>query len=334
MDAVALYEEACARGVELSGHYNRNVKVQADTGPVIVRIRAGESEPMDLRLWPEAEVLRAIAPWVKSAPRLLYVGTGPDFQVHEFVAGRRIDELVPPGKPLPDAVLKGIESFFGDLLRVPLSALPAVPGHWPGDGDTAGFAERLLGLVGKIRQRGHQGAGELYEALGVPDDPCGPLRDRARGMAERRFRLLHADIHRKNMILTDEGDLAFLDWELSLWGDPVYDLADHLHKMSYSRAERTLVTDGWIRSAPEECRINWRVDLDYYLAYEAVKSAVVDTVRWGRRIATAQDAPGRKALSTELAGKLAAAAPHWAAEGVPPVPEPEEIEDAVARCVA
>ncbi|WP_328725642.1 aminoglycoside phosphotransferase family protein [Streptomyces sp. NBC_00259] len=332
MDPVALYEEACAREGE-SGHYNRNVRMEADSGPVVVRMRSGDPEAMDLTLWSEADVLSAIGPHVPAAPRLLHASTDPGFQIHEFVEGRRVDALFPDGKPLPEPVLDSIETLFGRLLRVPARALPEVPGDWPHDGDTAGFAGRLLGLVRVIRRRHDATAGGLYEALGIPEDPCTLLQERAAGLAERPFRLLHADIHRKNMILGRRGQVVFLDWELALWGDPVYDLGDHLHKMSYSPAERHVVAEGWERAAPSECRTQWSRDLGYYLAYEAVKSAVVDTIRWGRRIAAEQDREARSTLAGELADKIAAARPHWTA-GPRPAPEPSDIESAVEHWMA
>ncbi|MEU9006417.1 aminoglycoside phosphotransferase family protein [Streptomyces sp. NPDC048551] len=330
MDAVALYEEALALGAGQSGHYNRNIRVETADGPAVVRMRNGHAEVMDLTLWPEPEVLAAIADHVPSAPRLLHAGTDPDFQIHAFVRGRRVDTLGPAESRLPHAVLTGVEGLFRDLLRVPESALPRVPPDWPGDGDTPGFADRLAALVQMIRYRGDEETQALYGALGVPKDPCALLRERFRGLTARRFGLLHADIHRQNMILTDDGRVAFLDWELALWGDPVYDLADHLHKTAYRADEAGEVVAGWERSASQECRRGWSSDLDHYLAFEAVKSAVVDTVRWGRGIARAGDAGERARLAGELAAKLAAARPHWEA-GDRPLPEPREIEEAVAR---
>ncbi|OKK15198.1 hypothetical protein AMK16_28610 [Streptomyces sp. CB00455] len=330
MDALALYEQARAQGTTLAGHYNRNVRVQGDGSPVLVRIRAAASENMDLTLWPEAELLEAVNPYVASAPRLLHAGTGPDFQIHEFVSGPTVEELVPEGGPLPPAVLPAVEGLFGDLLRVPAAALPSLPAHWPRDGDTAGFAELLLGLVREIRQRGGGRSARLYEALGIPGDPCAVLHHRAGNLSRRPFRLLHADIHRKNMILGDAGRIAFLDWELALWGDPVYDLADHLHKMSYTPAERSGVMEGWQRAAPEACRSGWQADLDYYLAYEAVKSAVVDAVRWGRRIAASPEPEVRRSLAGELADKITAARPHWE-PGTARPPGLREIEAAAER---
>lgn len=328
MDPVALYEEARAREGAQSGHYNRNVRVETDSGPVVVRMRSGAADAMDLTLWPEADVLAAIAPHVPSAPYLVHAGTDPDFQIHEFIEGRVVDDVHPAGKPLPEPVPAAVETLFTDLLRVPAHALPPLPGHWPRDGDTTAFAERLLDLVRTIRRRGDASITGLYDALGVPKDPCAALHDRAAALSTRPFRLLHADIHRKNMILTPQNQVVFLDWELALWGDPVYDLADHLHKMSYIPSERRGVLSAWQRAAPPECRARRQDDLAYYLAYEAVKSAVVDTVRWGRRIAMAKDNRSRATLSHELATKLAAAHPHWLAE-CPSPPTPTDVQAAV-----
>ncbi|MCX5587905.1 aminoglycoside phosphotransferase family protein [Streptomyces erythrochromogenes] len=332
MDFLELYEHAATQRSGLAGFYNRNVRVQTEEGPVLVRIRSSSSESMDLACWPEAELLAALDGHVPAAPRLLHAARNPDFQIHEYVAGRRVDELAPDGKPLPDAVLKAVEGFFGTLLRVPSTVLPPTPADWPPDGDTPGFAGLLLELVRHIRHRGDAAVRSLYEALGVPDDPCCVLASRAHRLSRRPFRLLHADIHRKNMIMAEGGRVAFLDWELALWGDPVYDLADHLHKMSCTPADRRTLTEAWERSAPDECRNGWRADLDFYLDYEAMKSAVVDTVRWGRRIAGTGDADERRRLSLELAGKLAAAQPHWSADA-PTATEPGEIEAAVCRCL-
>ncbi|MDI2130892.1 phosphotransferase [Yinghuangia seranimata] len=333
MDAVAIYHEALARAAletretALAGFYNRNVRVDdPELGPVLVRIPGADAEAMDVTLWTEPEVLEAVCPHVPLAPRLLHVHADPPFQIHEFIAGRRVDDVAPDGKPMPDTVLDGVERFFRSVLRVPRPVLPPVPEGWPADGDARAFAARLLGFVREVRDRGDAAAQGLYSALGVPADPCAALAERAeRELGSRPFRLLHADIHRKNMILTDRGRVVFLDWELALWGDPVYDLADHLHKTAYTAADRQRVVEGWERVAPQECLAGWRTALEFYAAYEEMKSAVVDTVRWGRRIGEASTTRERARLGEELRVKLAAAAPHW---GGVRVPDGDEVEGA------
>lgn len=318
MDVTALYHQAREQeATEQTGHegfYNRNIRLTTEEGhPVVVRMRkpGADTEVMDPRLWPEQDVLTAIAPYVTSAPRLLHANKIPDFQIHAHIEGHLLADLAPDGTPLPGPVLPALESLFTQLLRVPREVLPPLPADWPADRDTPAFALTLLNLVREIRHRGDERINGLYDSLGIPKDPCATLEARATTLAPRPFRLLHADIHRKNVILTPDGQVAFLDWELALWADPVHDLADHIHKMSYTSPDRAAMLDAWERAAPPECREQWREDLDFYLAYQATKSAVVDTVRWGRHIAEERGEGLRRSRAGELAGKLAAARPHW-----------------------
>ncbi|MER6143519.1 aminoglycoside phosphotransferase family protein [Streptomyces sparsogenes] len=329
VDVISLYRKACEHDTALSGYYNRNVRVESDDGPVMVRVPSAGAETMDLAIWPEAALLDAIGPHVPSAPRLMHANIDPPFQIQEFVEGALLDDAHPAGAVLPDAVLDDIAAFFSQLLAVPVDELPATPSDWPKDGDTASFAELLLRLVRSIRVRGDQSTARLYRDLGVPEDPCGLLARRVTGLSARPFRLLHADIHRKNIILGADRTV-FLDWELALWGDPVYDLADHLHKMSYLPAEDERITAAWARVAPPECRAGWEEDLRFYRAYERMKSAVVDTVRWARLIASAAEPQERRAYAVELADKLDAARPCWTPAS-DTVLTPDDIERAVDR---
>ncbi|MEU5235575.1 aminoglycoside phosphotransferase family protein [Streptomyces lydicus] len=329
MDAIALYQEACGRHDALSGHYNRNVRVDSVDGPVMVRIPSGGAESMDLTMWPEHAVLEAIRPYVTSAPHLLHVQADPLFQIHEFIVGPSLDEVCPAGTPLPAEVLDAIGALFAQLLRVPTAKLPDPPDDWPSDGDTVSFVALLLRLVRTIRAAGDEATGRLYRELDVPDDPCALLEQRAGALRARPFRLLHADIHRGNVI-TQGSRTVFLDWELALWGDPVYDLADHLHKMSYLPGEREQMVTTWQRVAPAACRVGWEEALAFYLAYERMKSAVVDTVRWARLIAAAPTPAERRVFASELADKLRAAQPFWE-PGSRSGCSSEDVERAVAR---
>lgn len=329
MDALALYEKARAHEGSLVGFYHHNVRIDTDRGPVLVRTPGPDAEPMDLTLWSEAAVLEAIRPHVSRAPRLLHSHSDPDFQIHEFVEGRLVDDLCPDGASrLPTAVVEGVERFFDELLRVPDTVLPPVPADWPANGDTTGFALLLLDGVRGIRARADAAVEGLYRDLGVPADPCRLLAGRAAELSGRPFRLLHGDIHRKNMILTEDAGVVFLDWELALWGDPVYDLADHLHKTGYTPDDRDRVLAGWERVAPVDCLVGLREDVAYYTAYERMKSTVVDTVRWGRRIASAPAVDERQRLAAELRDKLVLGAAHWG--GQAPT-GPEEVERAAVR---
>jgi thiamine kinase-like enzyme len=92
---------------------------------------------------------------------------------------------------------------------------------------------------------------------------------------------VHCDIHRKNMIHTPDR-VVFLDWELALWGDPLYDLAVHISKMGYLEDERERVVDEWLRVMPATATAGWTEDLATYLVHEQVKEALVGCIRYVR----------------------------------------------------
>lgn len=297
----------------VSGFYNQNVRVDVGPGAVNVRIPIPASDMMDLSIWPEAGVLAAVGGRVTRAPRLLYACERPPFQVHEFIAGDVLDDIAPRGRPVPGHVLGDIGELFAELHRIERAALPVLPDGWPVDGDTAGFARRLSELTRTVHERFGTGFRSLFSVLGIPADPLETIEQRWDDLAPRPFRLLHTDIHRKNLIVRD-GRTYFLDWELALWGDPVYDLAVHLHKMAYLGREADDVIRRWQRAtAPDGgSPPAWRADLDRYLAHERVKSSIVDTVRYTKLVADpATDAAQRTALIDKLTRKLAAAHTVW-----------------------
>ncbi|MFF0635945.1 phosphotransferase family protein [Nocardia sp. NPDC004151] len=79
----------------------------------------------------------------------------------------------------------------------------------------------------------------------MPDDPFTTIEAGWRTLESRPFRLIHADTHRKNMIIRDGRQVVFLDWELGLDCDPGYDVASHLHKMGYQPDEYATFLNLW-----------------------------------------------------------------------------------------
>lgn len=301
------YQPAAERTDASSGFYNHNIRMETPTGEVIVRIPISGSDVMDLKIWPEAEVLRAIRGTVTHAPRLLYSTTQPDYQILECLPGQVLDEIAPRSVAVPRHVLGDVIELFGQLGRVPRADVPSLPPGWPSDGHTSDFARRLSAVTADVHARFLPDFGDLYAAFGIP---IAALADTDRNwemLRPRPFRLLHTDIHRKNIIISDEISF-FLDWELALWGDPVYDLAVHLHKMSYTSEERSALVGGWSSVVTGADSNGWQEDLDVYLAHEKTKSAIVDTVRYTKIITERDlDINSRIALIDKLVGKINAA---------------------------
>jgi aminoglycoside phosphotransferase (APT) family kinase protein len=322
-----LYRAALA-ATGSSGFYNKNVRIDGPSGPVIVRIPLHGADNVDLRIWPEHEVLTAIAPYVTHAPRLLQVCASPVYQVHEFVAGDVLDDIAPRGRRVPPVVLEAVVELFSQLAVVPGQVLPPLPEGWPGDGDSAVFARVLSGTTQNVYDTFAGKFGRLFAELGVPADPLARIRERWPTLASRPFRLVHSDVHRKNMIISSER-VVFLDWELALWGDPLYELAVHFHKMGYQDDEREAVLTRWVAAMDPELTCGWERDLLAYLAHERVKSAIVDTVRYTQLITSGKlSSAEEQDLIDKLAAKHAAAAAVW---GLPEPADSGRIDKAVRR---
>ncbi|WP_299539551.1 phosphotransferase family protein [uncultured Streptomyces sp.] len=325
-DFMGMYKVATARESGERGHYHRNVRVDAHGSSFVVRIPVPGVQVMDLAPWREDRVVGSLHPWVRSVPRLLFVHEDPYFQVQNFLPGKPVAQLYPAGRGIPDHLAGNVASFFADLLSFPVEEIPELPTDWPAGGDVRGFSAVMVEFGRALRLKYGEENPRLFADLDIPYDPFEALEREASRLTMRPFRLLHGDMHRGNM-LVEERRTSLLDWQLAAWGDPVYDLADHLHKMGYTRSDERRAVADWIAVAPEACRRGWRDDLEFYLRFQRIKSAVVDTVRWSRRISSAPPrSTERRDLVLSLTATLARARPYWSTGAVNPMGEGEVLQ--------
>ncbi|MFC4053899.1 phosphotransferase family protein [Actinomadura syzygii] len=304
-----LYERARAHSETAAGYYNDNVRVETPDGPVNVRIPIHGADMMDLRPWREDRVLTAIAPHVRHAPRLLHASADPPFQVHEFIVGDVLNDVAPRGVRVPAHVLDDVVRLFTQLTNVP--EVPDAPADWPVDGDTTAFAGLLSALTHRVYDTYREQYADLFAALAIPTEPLVPVDDLWQSLTPRPFGCVHADVHRRNMIVSS-GQTEFLDWELALWGDPVYDLAVHFHKMGYLPDEGDAVTERWLAAMPSEHTAGWEHDVEAYLTHERIKSAIVDAVRYSQLFAQGGPYPyPEHQLVASMTAKVNAARRYW-----------------------
>ncbi|MGH4027223.1 MAG: phosphotransferase family protein [Pseudonocardiaceae bacterium] len=293
----------------MSGSYHENVRVGTPGGPVLVRIPLPRADQMDLRVWNEWDVLGAVTQRVERVPRLLHVSADPPFQIHEFISGDQLNEFAPRGSRVPSTVIPDVLGLFDQLAGFRAADLPPLPGDWPEDGNCAAFGHLVSAATQRIYDDNRERFGGLLRALGIPDDPLAPVLAAWPALTSRQFRVLHADVHRRNIVLSSRG-AVFLDWELALWGDPLYDLAVHINKMTYLDDELRTLLSGW--AARADPVTDWSADLTAYLRHERVKSAIVHSIRYSKEIAAAgTTAPRRHTLTHKLTATLNAAAPIW-----------------------
>ncbi|MFH8617587.1 phosphotransferase family protein [Streptomyces sp. NPDC017979] len=324
----ALYEEARRSGEVAAGYYNRNVGVPTPDGKVNVRIPIDGADVMDVRVWHEEDVLACIRPYVSRAPELRHVSPTPRFQVHHFIEGRVLDGFSPRGSAVPDHVIGDVVDVMDQLARIPQEKALPLPADWPASGDSGGFGRLLARLTRQIHDAHREAYGPVFAAFRIPDEPLAVLEPRWDALTGRPFVVLHADLHRKNMIVSG-GATWFLDWELALWGDPLYEIAVHFHKMDYPDHQRAEVLKKWRSRLPARCTAGPDAELDLYLAHERVKSAIVDTIRYSKQLAGA-DERVRAFLVGRLARKVNAARAVW---GEAPTLTPERVARVLAPWV-
>ncbi|MFF5519258.1 phosphotransferase [Streptomyces coeruleorubidus] len=278
----------------LSGHHHETYVISLP-GPVPgdgrTRWKVRETRPgvlwFDRRcLASEEELLKALAGRVRGIPEVIDVG---GVELQRFVEGRTLGSLHRQGRPIPESLRRQIMATFADLLRVTpwtVRVERRCEAHdRPQDGDSAGFLERLVAFSQDRVYRGNLRAfEELFWSLGVDEDSFRHLRKHVSGMAERPFCLLHADLHRENLVVDRQERLWAIDWELAAFGDPLYDLATHLYLTRYPADQERRTTQEWC-SLVEDVRPgasrSWEKDLLRILDFKRAQSVFTDIIRLG-----------------------------------------------------
>lgn len=284
-------------GTRLVGLYNRNYVVElpeelsGETGlpprtPVKVRIPIKGADMCDVRIWAEDDLLDALARASKSgsvadAPRVL--ARGGDYSVQTYIEGRNLTEVHPCASDLPEWRLVEIGELFRQIAAVSVGDLPKVPVDWPRGDQSQLFYHRILAAAEGQADHFRADYGTLFHDLGLVPGLWDRRRSLTAALTERPFALLHTDVHRGNVIVRDGGGLALIDWELSLAGDPVYELACHLCRMPHDPERQwNSAVRMWAEavSAVAPARLEGlETDVEVYVALERLRSAHNDTVR-------------------------------------------------------
>lgn len=254
-------------------------------------------------------------------------------RLQRFIEGETLGSRYGSGRAVPDAMVAQIIDVFRELAVIrPWSlTLKRRCGRMerPADGDSAEFLERLVRFTEvNVYVRHHDEYGSLFEALGVTEVAFKHLGQRVKGLHERPFCLLHADLHRENLIVDPGGQLWVIDWELAMLGDPLYDLATHLDLMRYPPKQARRVTELWREAMPGVQRhavSGLEQDLPLLLDYKRAQSVFTDVIRSALTLKEG-DATARGELLPAAARKLHTVLRRAAAPlGLGCVPSPREV---------
>ncbi len=277
-----LYASSRTAGRSLSGyrHVNYVVRFDDDSRAVIrAPVNVDNHEP---RMFEESEVLRVLQESDVAAPRLLYQSTAPAFQVHSFVQGEPADRTVHDASP---AVVSALKDAIARLRTIGRSALGRDVGRHPWfgleDGDSESFAKRLSRWLLQSLVEAPDTVHRFFKHLGV--DPEAHLARNWSALtllSSRPFRLCHGDSSPQNcLVWADRG--TFIDWELSVWGDPAWDIASHLHRAGYQGDKYHIVKRALLNVAGSEERDVRRalVDIESLRQLEVLRSLILDCHR-------------------------------------------------------
>ncbi|MGW8374187.1 aminoglycoside phosphotransferase family protein [Streptomyces sp. ODS28] len=335
----------------LQGYHREWYVVRAE-GPLASLGRVKVGEPRDAVLWfdrrcfaSEEELVGALAELgMPHLPPLLRLEPdGPPFL--GYIEGKTLAELSPRGNDVAPELLGQIIAVFRSLARVRTGDLPVERtcslGDRAAEGDTGAFLHSLLRFtLNRVYRARHPVFGRLFDRLGVTGkalEPEAELGAAASRLTGRPFCLLHGDLHRANFIVDAERRLWTIDWELAMLGDPLYDLATHLHLMRYPERQEKDVIELWKRAVDETlpgATEGYAEDLPRYLAYKRVQSVFTDVVRQAIAV--------RDARPEELPQQLGVTAKtvHHVLEraagplGLDAVPAPGAVEDVYAEWAA
>jgi aminoglycoside phosphotransferase (APT) family kinase protein len=248
-------------------------------------------EPRENLLWfdrrcflSEERLLFDLQQRIDVVPEVVRVG---GFDLQRFVEGSTLGELFPSGEAVPDAVLAQIQGLFRQLVDITADTLSVERRCSPEDraveGDSAEFLDRLICFTqAQVYERNLPEYEALFAGLGLGPDSFRYLRKRVAGLQDRPFCLLHADLHRENFILDPAGKLWAIDWELAMFGDPLYDLATHLYLMRYPARQERILIQRWCETVEAIRRGSsrgWFDDLPKLRDFKKAQSVFTDVIR-------------------------------------------------------
>ncbi|MFI7403721.1 aminoglycoside phosphotransferase family protein [Streptomyces sp. NPDC049541] len=271
----------------LEGYHHETYVLLLPGGKLPVKFR----EPREGVLWldrrcfaSEEQLLRSLAGHITPIPDVVAVeGVG----LQRFIEGRTLPTRRMAGGRVPHSVFDQIVDLFHETVRIRPEDLWAERRceheDRAADGDTDGFLDLLIVFMQEqVYARNLPRFEGLFHELGLTHESFTWLRKRVSGMRTRPFCLLHADLHRKNLILDPQGRLWVIDWELATLGDPLYDLATHLYLMRYPPVQGVRMAQEWCRVVERVRRgssYGWAEDLPRLLAFKRAQSVFTDVIR-------------------------------------------------------
>ncbi len=299
---------------KLAGYYNHNYMIESNGQMYILRIPIRNAESMDLRLIPESMVLRYLEKESFLAPRMIYENEEEMFFIHKYIEGKTFSHTYPENTSFPDWIPVNIANQMKKLHRLKPQNFVPYCNHIAKSPNSSGFFQYLIMMVEDIYEKFKKPYAVHFKKLQFPKDPFKVVKINSLRLKPRQFTLCHCDIHKKNLIISEENknNLVILDWELALVADSFYDIATHFHKMGYIPSQEQLFLEHYLGQNREATffRDSWD-QIQIYLQLERVKSAIVDIVRMSQKFKEESSEKKKKFLAGQYQNILRKAWGIW-----------------------
>jgi aminoglycoside phosphotransferase (APT) family kinase protein len=276
----------------LSGTAHRNAVVwlpSAQRAVVVRRFAPEVAARRERGFYSEHGVLEAIratyadgTPEAPRVPRVLALGRDAlgSFSLHTYegplpAAGRVTPERLTPRHPVNGLRVREADALVDQLAA--LSRVDCAPLE-PAAGRPEFFSWLRAELVRLVASLPAPVLARAREN-GLPDPAALEALLAPLAVTPRTPGLLHGDLNPWNLVRLPGDDLALIDWELALTGDPLYELVRHLHLAPARPSLRARMFHRWSRALPPDRTAGWREDAPVYAHIERLRSAYLDLDR-------------------------------------------------------
>lgn len=184
------------------------------------------------RSTPECKIIEILQQHKIRSPKVLY--QCDKYSIQEFVQGKLLADVYQDHKNIDKSVIDQIARQICLLSTINEENLLRYT-SWNNNSD---FYQFQCSNTEKVFKDYHMNLKQLYNALSISPTIFDLLYSQASKISnDRKVSLMHGDMHKKNAIISDNGNLTFIDWELGCIVDITYDIAFHLHQMAYTEAD-------------------------------------------------------------------------------------------------
>ncbi len=286
--------EENSRGLEknlVEGHYHLNYVLPDEFCPVLLRIPKQDEELFDLKVFPEYQLLQLLAKTEILCPHPICNLQHDQGHYQTYISGITFKKLYPLLSRVPEHYVSLIAEEMLKIHSIPTtkinSLIKSVVQVKERFGDITkyncqNFFTDQIAYISKIWEKYRTLQPGLFDDLYFPKDPFDICKLKISQISNRELCLIHTDLHRANLIIHTVKSIGIIDWELSQYGDPVFDLATHFHLMKYHPSRERMFLDKYF----EKSHLNYDdiiYDLSIYRRFCEIKSAIVDCIRNDQR---------------------------------------------------